>query len=106
MTPAGTSIDVQNEWEENTHTHTHNANISEKAVQAAVVQFRILIMKKSLRDHSVGASSIYKILGMIDVYLLRKASEARVNRRRRRYYLIVLLLPNIFTLACLPLSSI
>ena len=38
--------------------------------------------------------------------LLRKASEARVNRRLRRYYLIVLLLPNIFTLACLPLSSI
>ena len=23
VTPAGTSIDVQNEWEENTHTHTH-----------------------------------------------------------------------------------
>ena len=22
VTPAGTSIDVQNEWEENTHTHT------------------------------------------------------------------------------------
>ena len=38
--------------------------------------------------------------------MLRKASEARVNRSRRRYYLIVLLLPNIFTLACLPLSSI
>ena len=38
--------------------------------------------------------------------LLRKASEARVNRRLRRYYLIVLLLPNIFTLACLLLSSI
>ena len=38
--------------------------------------------------------------------MLRKASEARVNRRRRRYYLIVLLLPNLFTLACLPLSSI
>ena len=38
--------------------------------------------------------------------MLRKASEARVNRRRRRYYLIVLLLPDIFTLACLPLSSI
>ena len=37
---------------------------------------------------------------------IRKTSEARVNRRRRRYYLIVLLLPNIFTLACLPLSSI
>ena len=38
--------------------------------------------------------------------MLRKASEARVNRRLRRYYLIVLLLPNIFTLACLLLSSI
>ena len=38
--------------------------------------------------------------------LLRKASVARVNRRLRRYYLIVLLLPNIFTLACLRLSSI
>ena len=38
--------------------------------------------------------------------LLRKASEVRVDRRLRRYYLIVLLLPNIFALACLPLSSI
>ena len=40
------------------------------------------------------------------ITMLRKASEARVNGRRRRYYLIVLLLRNIFTLACLPLSSI
>ena len=39
-------------------------------------------------------------------HMLRKASEACVNRRLRRYYLIVLLLPNIFTLACLLLSSI
>ena len=38
--------------------------------------------------------------------MLRKASAARVNRRLRRYYLIVRLLPNAFTLACLPLSSI
>ena len=38
--------------------------------------------------------------------LLRKASAARVNRRLRRYYLIVRLLPNVFALACLPLSSI
>ena len=38
--------------------------------------------------------------------MLRKASEARVNRRLRRYYPIVLLLPTVFTLACLPLSSI
>ena len=46
----------------------------------------------------------------VDVFLvewmLRIASETRVNRRLRRYYLIVLLLPNIFALACLPLSSI
>ena len=39
--------------------------------------------------------------------MLRKAGEARVNRRLRRYYLIVLLLPDkIFTLTCLLLSSI
>ena len=38
--------------------------------------------------------------------LLRKASAARVNRRLRRYYLIVRWLPNVFALACLPLSSI
>ena len=38
--------------------------------------------------------------------MLRKASEARVNKRLRRYYLIVLLLPNIFTLECLLLSLI
>ena len=30
--------------------------------------------------------------------MLRKASEARVNRRLRRYYLIVRLLPNVFAL--------
>ena len=33
--------------------------------------------------------------------MLRKASEARVDRRLRRYYLIILLLPNIFTLSSL-----
>ena len=38
--------------------------------------------------------------------MLRKASEARVDRRLRRYYLIILLLPNAFTLVCLPLSLI
>ena len=50
---------------------------------------------------------IWKRLSLIQLdIMLRKASEARVDRRLRRYYLIVLLLPNIFTLACLPLSSI
>ena len=38
--------------------------------------------------------------------MLRKASAASVDRRLRRYYLIVRLLPNVFALACLPLSSI
>ena len=47
-----------------------------------------------------------KVKWMRRVYLLRKASEARVSRRLRRYYLIVRLLPNVFALACLPLSSI
>ena len=31
------------------------------------------------------------------VYVLRKASEARVDTRLRRYYLIVLLPPTVFT---------
>ena len=35
------------------------------------------------------------------ITMLRKASEARVNRRLRRYYLIVLLLSNIFILSSL-----
>ena len=39
-------------------------------------------------------------------YSVKKGSVARVDRRLRRYYLIVRLLPNVFTLACLSLSSI
>ena len=56
----------------------------------------------------LGRNSVSKHQIQPDYYgdVLRKASEARVNRRLRRYYLIVLLLPNIFTLACLLLSSI
>ena len=49
---------------------------------------------------------LYNIINCHSQILLRKASEARVDRRLRRYYLIILLLPIIFTLACLPLSSI
>ena len=50
---------------------------------------------------------MWKRLSLVQLdIMLRKASEARVDRRLRRYYLIVLLLPNIFALACLPLSSI
>ena len=38
--------------------------------------------------------------------LLRTTSAKRVNTRLRRYDLVLLLLPNIFNLACLLLSSI
>ena len=49
--------------------------------------------------------AVFPLLVRCDT-VLRKASEARVDRRLRRYYLIVRLLPNVFALACLPLSSI
>ena len=62
------------------------------------------------RSHSVFCTNCHKIditTGYCSwVEMSRKASEARVDTRLRRYYLIVLLLPNIFTLACLLLSSI
>ena len=48
--------------------------------------------------------AIFKVKDWI--IMLRKASVARVDRRLRRYYLIVRLLPNVFSLACLSLSSI
>ena len=38
--------------------------------------------------------------------MLRKDKRGAVDRRLRRYYLIVRLLPNVFALACLSLSSI
>ena len=37
---------------------------------------------------------------------VKKGHVARVDRRLQRYYLIVRLLPNVFALACLPLSWI
>ena len=37
MTPAGTSIDVQNEWEENTHTHTHRIRNRFNAAAARMI---------------------------------------------------------------------
>ena len=52
-------------------------------------------------DHHVETTEFVQL----DI-MLRKASEARVDRRLRPYYLIVLLLSTVFTLACLPLSSI
>ena len=52
-------------------------------------------------DHHVETSEF----DSMDI-MLRKASEARVDIRLRRYCLIVRLLPTVFTLACLPLSSI
>ena len=37
---------------------------------------------------------------------VKKGKRGAVDRRLRRYYLIVRLLPNVFALACLSLSSI
>ena len=47
MTPAGTSneLDVQNEWEENTHTHTHTERAFKE--KAAMVQKIILYSEKA-----------------------------------------------------------
>ena len=58
------------------------------------------------RCHTLDTRALDDLMCSLPDIVLRKTSEARANRRRRRYYLIVLLLPNIFTLACLPLSSI
>ena len=37
---------------------------------------------------------------------VKKSKRGAVDRRLRRFYLIVRLLPNVFALACLSLSSI
>ena len=53
VTPAGTSVEVQNEWEENTHTH-----IGGKKCQMILVQmyniFRLLI---GVPDYSISSES-------------------------------------------------
>ena len=42
MTPAGTSIDVQNGWEENTHTHTHQPVLVEYSTTTTTVVFILI----------------------------------------------------------------
>ena len=60
---------------------------------------------RAVRKHVIRTNGFLPGMVWVDL-LLRKACEARVNRRLRRYYLIVRLLPNVFALACLPLSLI
>ena len=45
MTPAGTpnELDVQNEWEENTHTHTH---ICQKNIEGHLIGLEILVYRE------------------------------------------------------------
>ena len=62
--------------------------------------------RDTLRHASSPAAGWRALVDTYSAYMLRKASEARVNRRRRRYYLVILLPPNTSTLACPPLSSI
>ena len=38
VTPAGTSIEVQNEWEENTHTHTHAHTVADYLILLPVLK--------------------------------------------------------------------
>ena len=38
VTPAGTSIEVQNEWKENTHTHTHSST-NERASASGTIYY-------------------------------------------------------------------
>ena len=64
-----------------------------------------MVQTLTYRDEIIVLTKAIIIVKDYWITMLRKASEARVNRRLRRYYLIVLLLPNIFTLACLLLSS-
>ena len=74
--------------------------------KAIIIVKDCIIMWKRLSSIQLDimVSNPSSILGLDT--MLRNASEARVDRRLRRYYLIVLLLPTVFTLACLPLSSI
>ena len=60
-------------------------------------------LDKSRRNNSTNKSNNHS--QGLDHYV-KKGSVARVKRRLRRYYLIVRLLPNVYALACLPLSSI
>ena len=66
------------------------------------------MLRVRIRERIARKTRAYVLLHCRNMFevVLRKASEARVNRRLRRYYLIVPLLRNIFTLACLLLSSI
>ena len=83
-----------NFWRSNFSDVINNSVGGQDGVQTLTCRDEIIVLTKA------------KIIVKDWITMLRKASEARVNRRLRRYYLIVLLLLNIFTLACLLLSSI
>ena len=61
MTPAGTpnELDVQNEWEENTHTHTH---ICQKNIEGHLIGLEILVYRQPraicTQRHSIYDNSV------------------------------------------------
>ena len=59
------------------------------------------------QNYSQGSGSHVETTGFDAIgHHVKKSKRGAVDRRLRRYYLIVRLLPNVFVLACLSLSSI
>ena len=60
MTPAGTSneLDVQNDWEENTHTHTH----TRVRIRQDRIFFVQLTTKSRIGNHSRLMPSLLKVM--------------------------------------------
>ena len=59
------------------------------------------------QNYSQGLDSRVKTTGFDAIgHHVKKSKRGAVDRRLRRYYLIVRLLPTVFVLACLSLSSI
>ena len=56
VTPAGTSIEVQNELEENTHTHTHSMPID-----AYIYESRCLVTYSKVKRVNRGFVTYYTI---------------------------------------------
>ena len=84
------------------HTYITELTVVLK-LESTLYFFSCSLWKRAVREQQ--KPSLVPAESMLEV-MLRKASAARVDRRLRRYYLIVRLLPNVFALACLSLSSI
>ena len=84
MTPAGTSneLDVQNEWEENTHTHTHAGD----ARIVAVTTKQPEALDFSLRSEGNCASSLaYDYVSLVESVLRASGSYYCVTTITRNH---------------------